>query len=57
MKKSKNNEVEIEIGAPLLRPGLTIRTRVSAAYAPTAVEQMMGIVREINADKADQKDD
>lgn len=47
-KQSKNNTVRIEVGSPLLRPGLTISTEVSAAYAETAAAQMLEIARAIN---------
>lgn len=43
-----NNAVTIEVGAPLLRPGLTIRTTVSERYATQGVAQLMGIVRSVN---------
>lgn len=55
-KKSKNNTVTITIGSPLLRPGLTLSTEVSAAYADSAAEQMLDLARRINAPKGNDKD-
>lgn len=43
-----NNAVIIEVGAPILRPGLTIRTTVSERYADKAVAQLMAIARRVN---------
>lgn len=43
-----NNKYEIEIGHPLLRPGLTIRTEASEKYLVPVVEKLMEKVREIN---------
>ncbi len=49
-----NNAYTITVGAPLLRPGLTITTVVSYGYLVDAVGNMMGAVRVVNA-RADQK--
>lgn len=43
-----NNAYEIKVGAPLLRPGLTITTVVSRGYLEDAVTVLMDAVREIN---------
>ena len=43
-----NNAYTIRVGAPLLRPGLTITTVVSRGYLEDAVTVLMDVVREIN---------
>ena len=43
-----NNAYEIKVGAPLLRPGLTITTVVSRGYLEDAVTVLMDAVRGIN---------
>lgn len=47
-KEAKNNKYEIEIGSPLIRAGITIRTTVSEKYVESAVEKMMEMVRKLN---------
>ena len=46
-----NNAYTIEVGAPLLRPGLTIKTTVSVKYVEPATREIMDLVRQINAAK------
>jgi hypothetical protein len=43
-----NELYEIEIGSPLLRPGLTIKCWVSKRYVASTTKDLMAIVREIN---------
>lgn len=43
-----NNKYEIEIGQPLVRPGLTIRTEASEKYLVRSVQTLMEKVRELN---------
>jgi hypothetical protein len=43
-----NNTWEIEIASPLLRPGMTIRTKVSERYLVAAIKKGMDSVREVN---------
>jgi hypothetical protein len=52
MTAKRNTEFKLSVGAPLLRPGLTIEAGpVSEAYVVETVEKLMGFVREINSDK------
>lgn len=44
-----NAAVEIEVSAPMLRPGLTIRCSVSEKYAANAASAMIELARSINA--------
>ena len=45
----KTNEAyEVEMGSPLLRPGITIRTKVSEKYLESTVKKLLNKVREIN---------
>ncbi|MEY4722578.1 MAG: hypothetical protein RLZZ324_91 [Candidatus Parcubacteria bacterium] len=46
--KRTNETYEVEIASPLLRPGITIRTRVSKKYLSATVKELLDIVREIN---------
>jgi hypothetical protein len=46
-----NNTWEIEIGSPLLRPGITIRTRVSEAYIVATLQEGMKVVRQFNTEQ------
>ena len=43
-----NNTIKIKVASPLLRPGITITTKVSSKYAVEATELLMNLVREIN---------
>ena len=45
-----NNTIKIEVGSPLLRPGLSISTEVSSKYLVKAVDGIMEKVRLINSD-------
>ena len=47
-KVAKNNTITITVASPLLRPGLTISTEVSAKYAESGVDQLMEIVGKVN---------
>jgi len=44
-----NNKVKITIESPLLRAGLKIETEVSMHFASKATNELLNIVREINA--------
>lgn len=44
-----NNRYRIRIEAPLLRPGLSIETEVSEKYVKDAAEEIMDLVRKVNA--------
>jgi len=43
-----NETYEIEVGSPLLRPGITIRTYVSKKYVASTTKDLLNIIREIN---------
>lgn len=43
-----NNKYTITAGAPLLRPGLTIRTTCSEKYVVDVTQVLMNMVRDIN---------
>lgn len=45
-----NNSVKVKVGSPLLRPGLTLETEVSAKYVKLAATEMVEFAREINSD-------
>lgn len=47
MRKT-NEAIEIAAASPLLRPGLTIRTRASKLYAADAAADLLEIARAIN---------
>jgi len=47
-----NEEYEIEVGTPLLRPGLRMKTRVSRKYILDTLEFIMATVREFNKKEA-----
>ena len=44
-----NNEYEITITEPLLRPGLKLKTTCSERYAVRVMNKLMDIIREFNA--------
>lgn len=44
-----NETYEVVVASPLLRPGLTIKTTVSARYVVQTVKALLDKVREINA--------
>ena len=47
----RNTEYQLEVTAPLIRPGLTIHVGpVSEKYLVEAVDKVMGMVREINSE-------
>jgi hypothetical protein len=43
-----NNKYTIKVGSPILRPGISIETEVSAKYAKEALEEALNIARDIN---------
>ena len=43
-----NNTYEIRVESPLLRPGITITTKVSEKYLDAVVDKLMAIIRKIN---------
>lgn len=43
-----NETYEIEVGSPLLRPGITIRTYVSKKYVASTTKDLLNIIRDIN---------
>lgn len=43
-----NETIEISIGSPLLRPGITLRTWVSQKYVVSATKELLDKAREIN---------
>ena len=43
-----NNRYEIEVAAPLLRPGMTIRTTCSEKYVVDVTQVLMDMVRQVN---------
>ena len=45
-----NNGITIKVGSPLVRPGLTLETTVSAKYVKVATIEMVEFAREINGD-------
>jgi len=48
MPTAKNNKYELEIGSPVLRPGLTLKTIVSERYVTSAAKKLMELAKEIN---------
>ena len=48
-----NATVEIEVGSPLLRPGLTIKTKTSEAYSVNAAKSLVNLAREINKNEGE----
>ncbi len=49
-----NTPHTVTIGAPLLRPGMTISATCSERYVPEVTKRLMAIAREINAPTAEQ---
>jgi hypothetical protein len=50
-----NNTWEVEVTSPLLRPGITVRTKVSEKYLVSALNKAMDTVREFNKTEEDKK--
>jgi hypothetical protein len=48
--KALNTPHVVTVGAPLLRPGLTISATCSEKYVSEVVRRLMAIVQEVNAD-------
>jgi hypothetical protein len=57
LRKLETNETyTIEVGSPLLRPGMKIGTQVSARYLVPVTTRLMDKVREINTIAQEQQD-
>ena len=48
-----NNVYTLTVGAPLLRPGLTLSTQVSEKYVASASSTLLVLVRAINQGPGD----
>jgi len=49
-----NETYKIKVGSPLLRPGITVETRVSQKYLVQALRELMDKVREFNKGVSDE---
>lgn len=55
MATKTNETYEIEVGSPLLRPGIKIKTKVSKGYLVQTLQDIMEKVREFNTAQAANK--